>query len=199
MGDLNAGFGEDLAPEEVVRMHERLAYHFANRMHEDHAPVEDLVQEGRIILWSIARRRPGEDLRGGLASTAIRRRMQECVIRETWTGHTRKPGEEHRPKRSMVGSIEELLGEGDWTPRELAEEEAGLDAAEWGYHHGEVLDALRALTDRQRRYVYRRFWLLDTQAEIAADEGRSKSAVQHEWQDIIRPVLVSKLGHLVHA
>ena len=65
------------------------------------------------------------------------------------------------------------------------------------YHHGEIAQALSALTFTQRQQVFARFWLGMSEPEIAALQGVSVSSVSRRWTQEIKPQLVGQLGHLV--
>lgn len=196
MGDLNDGFGDALTPAEIVAMHEPLAKTIAYERATSDAPAEDLAQEARIRIWELAQRKAGQndDLRG-LASVAMRRRVQEVVSRQTWTGYEKAGGRTagadplRRPRESMDAIIEalgaDIFGGAD-----------ALSGVEMAYHEGEILRALCDLTPQHRTYVFLRFWGGATNPEIAEEMGTTMSMVNNWWNRSIRPALATSLAHL---
>ena len=73
-----------------------------------------------------------------------------------------------------------------------------VDDVAVAYHHGEIIQALNALTFTQREYVFARFWLGKTNPEIAAERGLSAGEVERQWRVNIRPVLLDELHHLIN-
>ena len=92
MSELSDGFGDRWTPAELVAMHEPLARLIAAERQSPDAPYEDLVQEARISIWRLAMERTGKDNLRGLASVAIRRRITEVSMRQTWTGYVSHRG-----------------------------------------------------------------------------------------------------------
>jgi RNA polymerase sigma factor (sigma-70 family) len=152
---------------------------------------DDVLQEGRIVQWSVLEKRP-ESARA-YVSAAMSNRITECVTRGTWTGmetHRGRPTDPLRRRdRSSVDDetlqLDEVVDQANWVEEVLL-----------GYHRGEILEALNALTFTQRVHVVRRFWGGWSNAEIAAAQGCSKQTVERQWREDIRPQLVDELEHL---
>jgi RNA polymerase sigma factor (sigma-70 family) len=152
---------------------------------------DDLLQEGRIVQWTVLEKRP-ESARA-YVSAAMSNRISECINRGTWTGLERTHGKPVDPIRRPLKSRDSVddpdvtivVSSGDW-----------VDHVMMAYHHGEIMQALNELTFRQREYVFDRFWLGMSNPEIAARRGLSTGEVERQWRCTIRPHLVEKLVHL---
>lgn len=189
---LNDGFGNTKTIDEVIESHDHLARIIASERVSPDAPFDDVLQEERIAVWRAALTRPGDDLRG-LASVVMRRRANEVATRQTWTGSggdgRKRRADVLREQRDSLDSLLEDVGFAVAAP-DL------LEDVEWSYHHGEIAEALAALTPTQRTYVILRFWLRYTEPEIAGYLGTTTKSVSSAW-DRAKPVLQDRLEHLV--
>lgn len=126
---------------------------------------DDVLQEGRIALWRSYEALAGEPQRIRFARNTAKQRMSGIAFRKgVPTQPVQEPGKDDRGReRSLVRRYEP-------TPAFSHDEllDAGLDSLLWAnnplegvelaYHHGEIADAIAALTPGQQRYVYARFW-----------------------------------------
>jgi RNA polymerase sigma factor (sigma-70 family) len=135
--------------------------------------AEDLAQEGWIAMW-----RAFQDDSGGapldwwLKRQAILRMNQ--MIRDWLTTNKQRA----HLFTDDVGALVELS--------------AHVEGIEIAYHHGEILQALNALTSREREYVYLRFWCGWRQPQMIEHFGYKPSAL---W-GTARPKLRAALAHL---
>jgi DNA-directed RNA polymerase specialized sigma24 family protein len=192
---LQDGFGDDLSVEEFLQSNERLLKLKAGdrlRGHGDATDVwDDVLQEGRIVQWQVLAKRP--DAPRSYVSAAMSNRIGEVISRGTWTGmetHQGRPVDPLR-RRDRASVDDETLQLAD-----VVDAVDVLDEVLTGYHHGEIYQAINALTFTQRRYVFSRFWLGMSNAEIAAERGLSKGEMERQWRVNIRPQLVAQLEAL---
>jgi RNA polymerase sigma factor (sigma-70 family) len=197
MSGLQDGFGDDLTIEEYIQSNERLLKIKAaerTRGSEIARDIwDDLLQEGRIVQWTVLAKRPSSER--SYVSAAMTNRMKECISRGTWTGLETHQGRPRDPLRRPATSrssvddetlqLDQVVDQADWVEQVLV-----------GYHDGEIAQALDQLTFTQRRHVVARFWYGMTNAEIALQQGCSKQTVERQWRTEIRPRLVAQLGHL---
>lgn len=198
---LQDGFGNDtrdIEYEEFLLDNERLLkLKTADRLRSSDVSRDiwdDVLQEGRIVQWEVLVKKAGEarDIKK-FVSASMSMRISEVVHRETWTGMETHRGRPIDPLRRRDRdstddeslTFERAVSSGDWVDRVIM-----------AYHHGEIMQAINALTFTQRAYVYARFWEGRTNAEIAAERGLSKGEVERQWRVNIRPRLVEELGHL---
>jgi len=71
-----------------------------------------------------------------------------------------------------------------------------LDSIQVAYHHGELYEALQTLTERQREYVYMRFWRQATGKELVAHFGYAPGALWTHATSGARKKLREKLQHM---
>jgi DNA-directed RNA polymerase specialized sigma24 family protein len=198
--ELSDGFGDDrsnLDYEEYLLDNERLLKLKAGeRMRGSDVASDiwdDVLQEGRIVQWTVLKKRPSSP--PAYVSAAMSHRIIECLTRGTWTGMTRTHGKPLDPlrRRDRDSVNDETLG-----LTEVIEAADLVDDVAVAYHHGEIMSALNALTFTQRSYVFARFWLGKTNPEIAAERGLSTSEIERQWRVNIRPALVEELPHLIN-
>lgn len=200
-GELSDTYGNDRRDveyfEEYLASNERLLrIKAAERLR--HNPVsrnlwDDILQEGRLIQFTVLTKRP--DATRQYVHAAMSKKITECIVRDAWTGSEAKRGHPVDPlrrplERDSVNDetlhLDEIVDSSDW-----------VDEVINAYHHGEIAQALAALTFTQRQQVFARIWCGMTEAEIAALQGVSVSAVSRHWTQDIRPQLLEKLGHLI--
>jgi RNA polymerase sigma factor (sigma-70 family) len=196
MSGLQDGFGDDLTIDEYIQGNERLLRLKAGERTRGNDSArdiwDDLLQEGRIVQWTVLTKRP--DSARQYVSAAMSNRIMECITRGTWTGmetHRGRPTDPLR-RRDRDSVDDETL--------QLADVVDQADLVEQvlvAYHDGEIHQALDQLTFTQKVHVVARFWYGMTNAEIAAQQGCSKQTVERQWREDIRPRLVRELGHLL--
>lgn len=153
MGGYSGGYGDNLTAEELIGRLEALNTLRSRECAHPGAEAEDLAQEGRIALWRAVQSHPGHSRE--YYSAASGRRIREAAIRQTWTGHTRHHGQPTDPLRQPG---KRSLDDPDFAVPEAVDGTDWVNAAEWGYHRGEILAALNTLSPQAREYVWRRFW-----------------------------------------
>lgn len=151
MTPLNDGFGDQpLEPDTFVEDMDGWIRHRAHSLCWTSATkhkVDDVAQEGRIMLW----RTYAELGDPELAMAKAHFRMKHLALNEDayQTGQTRRAPD----------SVQRNVASVDWPS--LIETLADVDSlvsVETAYHDGEIQQAIDSLTERQRRYVYARFW-----------------------------------------
>lgn len=120
--------------------------------------VQDLAQEGHIAMWKAAQ----EDKPEGVKLTtyllnAAKWRMKRCLQRRTWLGmdDRRTEGYGGTAKRLYAEDVEQGM---PTDAEDLCRAADDIEAFVWGYHHGEIMNAINSLTPSQREKVFRRFW-----------------------------------------
>lgn len=153
--------------------------------------ADDLAQEGMIAMWKAEKewdpdRCPLESWLYTAARFRMRRVLQDSM--------TRKGGRGEQPvwsPRYVPIPPEVFLSSGVDSPVWM-----DLGAIELAYHHGELYEALNALTPRQREYVYLRFWLRATGVEMRAHFGYDPGALWTSSRNGARGKLQTALAHL---
>lgn len=175
---------------------------------------QDMLQEGRIEFWHAHR----EGNSTPLSVWRARRRMRAFAFRgqaETgYRGHTGRHGVRREPEQVAILDAPIDDDETAMTLGDLIAEATSIDGVEVAYHHGEIQAALDALTERQRRYVYARFWCgIDATDGLHMNEGvraareanpdvRDRSGVLWTGNKTTKGAkqrLVEHLGHLQEA
>lgn len=178
--------------EEVIREKERLIALQAAERHSDPNDWQDLLNEARITIWEVLNRRP--DAPPAYIHAATRQRLTEVATRGVWFGMEGHRGKAIDPiRRKDRDSFDDPDFAIEATSPDV------FDAVEWGYHEGEILQAIRALPERYQRYVVLRFWGGLTPAELAPVMGVKSTNLARMWTDSIKPVLAEHLAHLVDA
>ncbi len=195
---LQDGFGDALSSEEMaasIEANERLLRLKAGeRMRGNERATDvwdDVLQEGRIVQFEVLRKRPGSARE--YVSAAMSHRIIEVLTRGTWTGMERTHGKPRDPLRrgdrysvdDETLQLDQVVGSSDW-----------IDGVIMAYHHGQIHQALAALTFTQRQHVFARIWLGMSDPEIAALQGCSRQTVERRWRTEIKPQLVEELEHL---
>ncbi|MFD1278078.1 sigma-70 family RNA polymerase sigma factor [Streptomyces kaempferi] len=160
----NDGYGDTPTIDEALADYDAWLHRRVHQMlpATDHRH-DDLVQEGRIAMWEAHSRH--DPAKGSLPAWLTRHanwHMQEVLARRgKWTGSPSRRDGRHEVRDVPTVSLDALLfppdgGVGD-------EKAAGVvpdiaDSAMTAYHRVQVLDALSALTEKQRQYVVLRFW-----------------------------------------
>lgn len=181
--------------EEEIRKRERLLAIQARERGFSDESREDVLQEGRISLWQTLEKHDG-DVPPQYLNRASELRMREVATRETWTGHTRKHGQPTDPLRNHE---KQSMDDEAFSLGVLEVVNDVLSGVEMAYHHGEIVQAINALPEREREYVVLRFWGGYTLPEIADVLSISKQHIERTWRERTRPVLRSHLEHLVGA
>lgn len=151
---------------------------------------EDMLQEARIEAWS----QMEKEASPALVSHAVRQRVSRLVTQGNWTG---KPAKRDRGSKEPLDTDRDSIDDPDWDVHVEAADV--LEAVEWAYHHGEILEALRSLPERHREYVLMRFWGGMTNAEIAAHQDVRLGNISRTWNEAIKPKLAEQLEHLADA
>lgn len=203
---ISDGFGNydhDQA-EEILAGYEKWLHSVARQiMPWNHPEYEDTVQEGRIAMWRALA--TFDRTKGALPTWltgAARMRMQSLQ----W-GHGQPFGREATrgtQEAQATVSIEALVeSDGDIGDESLELEEIVFAA----YHHGEIMEALRSLSDEQREYVVKRFWGgvdPNSRAPVMKDLMRESPTMKKRWlwsdpRTGARQRLQEILGHLMGA
>lgn len=71
-----------------------------------------------------------------------------------------------------------------------------VDGIENAYHEGEIVAAINSLTPAQREYVYRRFWLGQTERDMKVYFGYTPTGLWHSTKNGARMKLRKELAHL---
>jgi RNA polymerase sigma factor (sigma-70 family) len=199
MGGIQDGFGEHLAVdemEEYLLSNERLLkIKAAERTRGSEAARDiwdDLLQEGRIVQWAVLEKRP-ESARA-YVHAAMSNRMIEVLTRGTWTG---MPTAQGRPRDPLRRRDRDSVDDETLQLADVVDQADWVEQVQLAYHHGEIHQAIDALTFTQKAHVVARFWYGLSNAEIAAQQGCSKQTVERQWRETIRPHLVRELGHLL--
>lgn len=154
---------------------------------------EDVAQEGYIAMWrAVGTFDPDLGAAPSYLTHAAMMRMTDVARRgfKTWTG--RDPMRGSRDV-SVATSVERLReGREDFDVEDVLSA-LMLDHAAFAYHEGEISAALDRLTERERRYVYARFWYDMPVAEIDAMFGVRSLSI---W-NTAKPKLREDLAHLV--
>ncbi len=188
MAGISDGFGDRLSTEEIAERLYRVSRHQVAKFHRpSDERFDDLVQEGVVAGWKAAPKATGDPVT--YAAVSARRR-----ITDVGTGKAPMLGNETGGPTYDFARRPEL--------REDFELAVGLEApellaaVELAYHYDEILRVLSAMPQRYREYVYLRFWLGMTNAEVAAHRGSVVTAEKSLWQRTIRPRLAAELAHL---
>jgi RNA polymerase sigma factor (sigma-70 family) len=148
--------------------------------------VEDLAQEGWIAMWRVLKKE-GDVPEHFLKNAAICRMRN--IIRD-----------DHRDCRDIrrsradglpAQSIDNHGAEAE-TPSVWVKLQTDLGAIELAYHHGEIADALNALTPTQREYVVLKFWYGLSHAELVSHFGYKPAHLWHRS----KATLEKELAHL---
>lgn len=169
----------------------------AGMLSPDHEALDDLVQEGYIAMWRAC---ASYDEDGSPADFWLKShahmRMMTCVSRNHWTGQPKRHNGGHggsQPDKPVLSfDVLNAAVDADYDPADVSAAVA-LEQAVWGYHQGELLQALSALTEREREYVVRRFWGEAQQAELDRFFGCHSPNI---WRTA-RPKLARALERLV--
>jgi len=189
MSRIDDGFGDDLSIEEVIISNERLLMKRAAERINSPQDWDDILQEGRIVQWQVLSKRP--ESAPSYVSAAMAYRVTNAATQRSWFGSEAKHGHPIDPIRR---TDRDSFDNPDF--HDVATASDTIDKIIFAYHHGEIAEALSALTQRQREYVYYRFWEGLSTPEIAAKQERTSKAVDSEWRNTTRPKLLKKLEHL---
>lgn len=198
---INDGYGDaTVEVEDPLPDHEQYLTKVALGVVRAHDPrFHDTLQEGRIEFWKAYRALSDktDTDRFRFSMNRARWRMRHVVYRnEPYVGHASMSG---RPEVKPSMSLDQPMGgDQNFTVGDLLAEVA-LEEIEEAYHQGEIVQAINALPVQHREYVYRRFWLGYTAAEIADQFGTTRTSIYSRWHQTIRPALVKSLSHLVGA
>lgn len=189
------GYGDMVPDEEFVARWTAHANTSARTLVGDTDPrFDDVRQEALIEIWTEASRHPGYSATW-LAKASRMRALEVASTSRPMFGHPdSKPGPKSRPDTVAV----------DWTDQdgpiaEPLDESDPLSAVEWGYHHGLLRQALESLRPEDREYVFRRFWMGQTNAEITEATGLTRNFLEKAWARRIKPTLGDALEDLAAA
>ena len=169
---------------------------------EGSADHDDLCQEGFIAMWrAFDTFDPAQGALAPWLTGAARLRMRDVAHGHgQWTGHEAMRGRRQVETESLDAWLEhdadDLPGIGYL-----------LDGIEDAYHHGELAEAIAALTPEQRAYVYARFYLgiepssrePVTMALVAEFPVLRKRWLWNDRRNGARAVLAARLAHLAAA
>lgn len=133
---------------------------------------DDLAQIGAIAMWEAEK--TFDETKGALPAWLTYKA----------TG-AMKDALRPRAKHNLVDHHTEI-------PEDVLDSSDTLQAVIEAYHSGEILDAIRQLTPRQKEYVARRFWGEWTTQDFKREWGYDPRGV---WAGA-RPKLAEKLAHL---
>lgn len=191
------GFGDSLNVEEVLARKEALLQIMVS---ENTAVTpemrDDVLQEARITAWQVYTSDREMQNRDTYTHAAARKRIGEVAQRQTWTGHTRVHGQPTDPLRQQGKESLDVMIESDSGLALVAVEL--LDGVEVAYHYGQVHQAIRALSEPHRLFVYQKYWLGLSESELAAKHGKSVGTISRWWTQTIKPALRQNLEHLVN-
>ncbi len=147
---------------DILKNYENWLYYYA-RVLEPSRPWthEDLAQEGHIAMWKALR--SYDPLKGSLPSwltTAAKMRMRDISWRnKPLTGEPSAKGHIREKPATPVDT------DWDWVQESVGSQEL-QESILMAYHQGEIYDAVASLPPRQREYIFRRFWLGETDKSI---------------------------------
>lgn len=154
---LNDGFGAP-SVEEIMQEREGWFRAMAYRFCADASRREDVAQEGRVAFWNAWKEHDG-DLR--IAFNTAKQSMQQ----HAWYPHRNPPtgsvheGNRYEPRTISVQAMTAQTDTTDTFVESIFGMVDSLGDVEWAYHAGEIADALASLTEKERAYVYARFWM----------------------------------------
>lgn len=144
--------------------------------------TEDLAQEGWIAIWRATKTYNGQTPLDWYLKQKAHQRMLTCVTRDWVT---------IKASQDVPAGLPSLFY--------VSDEDTVWDALfidfgdiEWAYHHGEIMQALGALTPREREYVALRFWGGFTFTDLTDYFGYQPQGL---WRRS-RMKLMSELAHL---
>lgn len=148
--------------------------------------VDDLVQEGWIAIWRVLKKE-GDVPEHFLKNAAI------CKMRNVIRDDHRDCRDISRSRADGLPTqnIESHSADAE-APSVWTQLQTDLGAIELAYHHGEIADALNALTPVQREYVVLKFWHGLSHAELVSHFGYKPA---HLWQRS-KATLEKELAHL---
>jgi len=192
------GFGDHLSSEEMAEFIEAneplLRLKAGERLRGNPASADiwdDVLQEGRIVQFEVLSKNP--DAPRAYVSAAMSNRVNSLLGRgQKWTGMDTVHGQPVDPMRRP--GERDSIDAPDW--EDVASADDVIGEVLMAYHHGEIHQAIAALTFTQRVHVFARFFYGMTNAEIAAIQQCSKQTVERQWRTEIRPQLVEELAHL---
>ena len=203
---LNDAYGEASAAEvdDFVADCDSILKRMAYAVLSDPSRQDDLLQEGRITLWQTFKEYAEDPDRVAISLNRAKRRMQQVAWRNAPT--TGNPAEKRRYEATSAASVEALAEAGVMDLLTIAQ---SLGDVEIAYHRGEILKALNELTEKQRKYVYARFWCgMDTSDGGYNNPGVGEARKNNPFltRDVLwtgnktsqgaKKVLAEKLSHL---
>jgi DNA-directed RNA polymerase specialized sigma24 family protein len=155
----------------------------ARNLTSDYAKQEDLIQEGRIEVWTVSQKKPG--MPRAYYGKAAKYRMLEILFgkRRPVGAETSKGRHHHDITDLHPASLDADRDNGE-TLADLAYRDDQMEGVELAYHHNEIIAAILKLPEKERRYIYDRFW-----------KGKAAQELPRLWQQI-RPKLTQELAHL---
>lgn len=141
--------------------------------------VEDLAQEGWVALWRALRSWNRRDPLDYWVKRKATERMLTLVQRDWQTRKALLDVPAGHPAHAEVDPV--------WDQLRVA-----LPDIEGAYHHGEIHQAIAALTPREKEYVYLRFWGDYRKPDMIGHFGYEPSGV---WRSARRK-LADTLAHL---
>ena len=159
---LSDGYGEQMPLDQVEMLlveKERLLQIQAAERGTGPNDWDDVLNEARLTLWEVLRKRP--DAPSAYLHASSRMRITEVLTRGNWTG---QPSQRGKPSVDPLRRIDrDSIDDPEWDVQIEASDR--LDSILMAYHEGEILQALADLPERHRLYVVLRFWGGWTNAE----------------------------------
>lgn len=178
----------DLMAKERTKGQGRVLFQMGDRARKPWL-YDDAYQEGLIAAWRVSQTHP--DQSDAYQTAAARNAVVGVLSGRPLTGEDGRKG--WQDAHDSAGPIEVESPEGgtvtlgedrpDWGPVD------GFAAVERRADLGPVLDAVRGLSERDRMYVWLRFWVGMNEPEIAEELGTTKEYLNRTWRNRIRPAL----------
>lgn len=170
----------------------------------DHIRFEDVVQEGRIQLWTVYRE--SQDTEKAMSHASMRMKEVAYGVSVRMTGEA--PRARYTAPQQHTSLDRKVSEEGDITLGDLLAGKDYLEDVELSYHYGEIQKAFDALTPKQKKYVYARFWCGIDMPAGSRNDGIKQAKEQNPilTRDVLwtgnktsqgaKKILAEKLAHL---
>lgn len=171
---------------ELLSSLKQYTLYVANRLTQDasNISVQDLAQDGWLAMWQATRSWNGT----GQLDGWMKAKMQWAMLQKV---------QRRKPQEVLFDTGVSESDQEDSIMVKLAASE-DIDVLLMSYHEGEILQALNALTPKQRQYVVRRFWLGQCGRELREALGTKYiDSLWHQKKHGARYKLARALSHLV--
>lgn len=176
--------------DKILQDYEGWLYREARKLSSSGDLVDDLVQEGRVAMWKALQ--TFDAARGALPAWLTykaKNRMLTCVTENLWEGTARKTG-----NNSLKVNPTPVVA--DTIVVHLKEDYSHSENLDLSYHSAEIVEAVNALTPKQREYVYFRFWRSMTGSDMVKEFGYNPNGLWAAKTSGAKARLKSKLAHL---